>query len=163
MKGFDPICCERIRHYIQGGSVEIRFNDNIGHSFQTRKGSRQGDPLSPIFFNIVADMLTIIMRAQKRRDKLGVFFLTLLIGVFLYYNMRMIRYCLWNMILIRQLILCIFQQLSELKMYFYKSELFFFGKAKDMEHQYKQIFGCESRVLPLRYLGIPRRILRNVE
>jgi hypothetical protein len=28
--------------------IKIRVNDNIGHYFQTRKGLRQGDPLSPI-------------------------------------------------------------------------------------------------------------------
>jgi hypothetical protein len=33
--------------------VEIRVNNDIGHSFQTLKGLRQGDPLSPILFNIV--------------------------------------------------------------------------------------------------------------
>jgi hypothetical protein len=36
-----------------------------------------------------------------------------------------------------KLILCIFEQLSGLKINFHKSEFFCFGKAKDMEHQYK--------------------------
>jgi hypothetical protein len=49
-------------------------------------------------------------------------------------------------------------------MYFYKSELFFFGKAKDLEDQYKHIFGCEAGSLPFKYLGIPihyRRLLNK--
>jgi hypothetical protein len=63
------------------------------------------------------------------------------------------------------LILCIFEQLSGLKINFHKSEIFCFGKAKDMEHQYRNIFGCESGVLPFKYLGIPihYRTLRNAE
>jgi hypothetical protein len=62
-------------------------------------------------------------------------------------------------------ILCIFEQLSELKINFNESELFCFGKAKDMEQQYMQIMGCESDVLPIRYLGIPVHYstLRNAE
>jgi hypothetical protein len=64
-----------------------------------------------------------------------------------------------------KLILCIFEQLSGLKNNFHKSEIFSFGKAKYMEDQYKQIFGCESGTLPLKYLGIlvHYRMLRNTE
>jgi hypothetical protein len=62
-----------------------------------------------------------------------------------------------------KLILCIFQELSGLKINFHKSELFYFGKAKDEVDQYKQIFGCDDGSLPFRYLGIPihYRKLRN--
>jgi hypothetical protein len=44
--------------------------------------------------------------------------------------------------------------LSGLKINFQKSEIFCFGKAKEEEEQYKQLFGCESGSLPFRYLGI---------
>jgi hypothetical protein len=54
-----------------------------------------------------------------------------------------------------KLILCIFEQLSGLKINFHKSEIFCFGKAKDDELQYKQLMGCEAGSLPFRYLGIP--------
>ena len=54
-----------------------------------------------------------------------------------------------------KLILCIFKQLYGLKVNFHKSEIFCFGKAADMEHQYRNIFGCESESLPFKYLGIP--------
>jgi hypothetical protein len=57
MKGFDPIWCDWIKCFVEKGSVRIKVNEDIGHSFQTKKGLYQDDPLSPIFFNIVADML----------------------------------------------------------------------------------------------------------
>jgi hypothetical protein len=53
-----------------------------------------------------------------------------------------------------KLILSIFEQLSGLKINFHKSEIFCFGKAKDHEHEYKQIFGFEAGSLPFKYLGI---------
>jgi hypothetical protein len=64
-----------------------------------------------------------------------------------------------------KLILCIFEQLSGLKINFHKSKIFYFGKAKEVEDQYRQIFGCESGSLPFKYLGVPihYRKLRNAE
>jgi hypothetical protein len=54
-----------------------------------------------------------------------------------------------------KLVLCIFEQLSGLKINFQKSEIFCFGNAKEVEDQYRQLFGCESETLPFKYLGIP--------
>jgi hypothetical protein len=31
------------------------MNDKMGHYFQTKKGLRQGDPSSPILFNLIVD------------------------------------------------------------------------------------------------------------
>jgi hypothetical protein len=54
-----------------------------------------------------------------------------------------------------KLLLCVFEQLSGLKINFYKSEIFCFGQAKDCEIQYSQLFGCKIGAFPFKYLGIP--------
>jgi hypothetical protein len=71
MKGFDPKWCDFIKHSVQRASVRIRVNDNVGHNFQTRKGLRQGDPFSPILFNIVADVLAIMIARAKEEGQVG--------------------------------------------------------------------------------------------
>jgi hypothetical protein len=50
-----------INSFVFGGSVAIKVNDEVGKYFQTLKGLRQGDPLLPMLFNIVADMLAIMI------------------------------------------------------------------------------------------------------
>jgi hypothetical protein len=50
-----------------------------------------------------------------------------------------------------KLILCIF----ELTINFRNSTVFCIGKAKELEDQYRNLFGCESGTLPFKYLGIP--------
>ena len=43
----------------------IKINDDIGHYFQTKKELRQGDPMSPILYNIMVDMLSILIKRAK--------------------------------------------------------------------------------------------------
>src|SRR4051812_31289871 len=65
MKGFSEEWCALIHICVSGGSVAVNVNDEIGRFFQTKKGLRQGHPLSPILFNIVADMLAIMIERAK--------------------------------------------------------------------------------------------------
>jgi hypothetical protein len=60
MKGFSSKWCAWVQSIVSGGHAEIKTNDEVGPFFTTHKGFRQGDPLSPILFNIVVDLLAIL-------------------------------------------------------------------------------------------------------
>jgi hypothetical protein len=47
------------------GHVGIKINDQVDPNFQTINGVRHGDPLSPILFNIVVDILAILINEAK--------------------------------------------------------------------------------------------------
>jgi hypothetical protein len=52
-------------------------------------------------------------------------------------------------------ILCLFEQMSGLKINSAKSEVFCFGKCKDLREGYEEIFTSKYGILPLKYLGVP--------
>jgi hypothetical protein len=45
--------------------VGIKVNDDIDPYFQMKRGLRQGDPMSLILFNIVADILALLINRAK--------------------------------------------------------------------------------------------------
>ena len=169
MKGFNESWRTQVDSFIQKGSVGIKVNDDIGHFFQTRKGLRQGDSMSPVLFNIVADMLAVLIGRAKECGQVGGLIPHLVEGgifvlqyaddtiIFMEHNLDKAR----NM----KLLLCLFEQLSGLKINFNKSELFCFGRAKEGQDEYRRLFGCEMGSLPFSYLGIPihHRRLTNKE
>ena len=104
MKGFDPKWCKWIEQFVSKGSVGIKVNDDLGHYFQTHKGLGQGDPLSPNLFNIVADMLAIMIERAKEDGQVDGLIPHLVDGGYQYFNTPMILYFSWSMIWKKQLI-----------------------------------------------------------
>jgi len=149
------------------GSVAIKVNDNLDHYFQTRKGVRRGDPLSPILFNTVVDMLAILISRAKEAEQIegvvphlvedGLSILQHADDTIIFMDNDLER--AKNM----KLLLCAFEQLSGLNINFHKSELFCFGAAKANQNEHAQTFGCNVGSLPFRYLEIPmhHRMLMN--
>jgi hypothetical protein len=54
-----------------------------------------------------------------------------------------------------KIILCLFEQMSGLKINFHKSDIYCLGEALEMEGDFKRIFTCKSGLLPMNYLGVP--------
>jgi hypothetical protein len=130
-------------------------NDEIGYYFQTRKGLRQGDPLSSVLFNLVVDMLAILINRAKEDGQVEGLIPHLVEG-----GVSVLQYADDTIIFLEhdlekalnmKLILCIFEQLSGLNINFHKSELFCFGKAKEGSVQtsfWLSIWNAPYQVLP---------------
>jgi hypothetical protein len=55
-KNFPLKWIEWVQQVVTGGRVGINLNGEPGNYFRTFKGLRQRDPLSPLHFNLVADL-----------------------------------------------------------------------------------------------------------
>jgi hypothetical protein len=53
----------------RGEKASINVNNEEGSYFITYKGLRQGDPLSPLLFNLMVDALSAMLEAFKRRGE----------------------------------------------------------------------------------------------
>jgi hypothetical protein len=116
------------------GSVRVQVNDDLGHFFQTKKGLQQGDPLSPILFNLVANMLTVLIERSK---SLG--FFDGLVPHLVEDGLSILLYTDDTILFLDddfekakglKVVLSAFEKLSGLKINFHKSELFCFGENK---------------------------------
>jgi hypothetical protein len=124
-----------------------------------RKVCDKGDPLSSMLFNIVADMLAILIEHAKGDGQIKGVVPHLVDGgqsilqyaddtvIFMDHDLEMAR----NL----KLILSAFELLSGLKINFHKSELFCFDGTQDDANQYAELFGCGLGSFPISYLGIP--------
>jgi hypothetical protein len=112
-----------------------------------------------MLFNIVADMLAIIIERAKNDDLIEGAIPHLVDG-----GLSIHQYADDTILLMEhdlekaqnlKLILSAFEQLSGLKINFHKSEFFCFGEAQDDVNAYTDLFGCGKGWFPMRYLGIP--------
>jgi hypothetical protein len=158
MKVFFAECRSLINSFVLRGSVAIKVNDDVGKYFQTLKGLRQGDPVSPMLFNIVVDMLAIMIERAKNNGLIEGVIPHLVDGV-----LSILQYADDTILFMKhdiekaqnlKLILLAFEQLSGLKINFHESE-FFFGEAQDEVNAYANLFGCGQGHFPMWYLGIP--------
>jgi hypothetical protein len=158
MKGFCIVWRALINSFMSGGSVAIKVNDNVGRYFQRLKGLGQGDPLSPMLFNIVADMLAIMIKRAKNDGLIEGVISHLVDG-----GLSILQYADDTIIFMEhdlekaqnvKLVLLVFEQLSGLKINFHNSELFYFGEAQDKVNAYANLFSCGQGQFPMRYLWI---------
>ncbi|XP_071727386.1 uncharacterized mitochondrial protein AtMg01250-like [Rutidosis leptorrhynchoides] len=151
-----------IRACLSSLSISVLINGSPTKEFSPERGIRQGDPISPFLFIIVAEGLNILVKralanGHLQRLKIGHDNLTI---THLQYADDTIFFGEWNKRnakYISKLLKC-FENISGLKVNFRKSKLYGIGTSLTETEQMAQYINCSAGSTPFTYLGLPIRV-----
>ena len=115
----------------------------MGHYFPTHQGLRQGDPLSLLLFDLAGDSLAILI---ERAVETGL--IEYLSGHLVDKGVAILQYADDTILLLKddfvqarnlKFILCLFEQMSGLKINFHKSEVCCLGISEERQNVFKEI------------------------
>jgi hypothetical protein len=134
------------------GETVISINGDVGSYFRNRRRVRQGDPISPLLFDLVVDALSLIRSGHIH----GV------IPHLLPGGITHLKYADETMILIQKddlsitnlkfLLFC-FKLLSGLKINYHKSEVIVMGVTPQERAKVACLLNCQEGKFPFKYLG----------
>lgn len=158
-RGFCAQWCGWIKSVVTGGTVSVKLNNQIGTYIKSHRGVRQGDPLSPILFNFVADGLTrMILKAQSNNLVEG------LVDHIVPNGVAVLQYTDDTIICLKhdidkarnlKLLFYLFELMAGLKINFHKSEVITINDDQNWADSYADIFNCQVGLFPIKYLGVP--------
>jgi hypothetical protein len=159
-RGFGSKWLEWIRCILFRGLVGVTINNEEGEFFQTGKGLRQGDPLSPLLFNLVVDVLSRMLQKAARVGLIrglgenlvsrGVVSLQYADDTILFVDKyeEKAENLKW--------VLNYFDLMSGMRVNYYKSEVVSINiEQREEIDSFARIFGCSMGEFPIKYLGIP--------
>ena len=148
-----------IRACLTSASISILVNGSPTSEFKPQRGLRQGDPLAPLLFDLVAEGLTGLMREAVSQNCFRSFLVgkhkvpvdilqyaddTVFFGEASMENVRAVK-----------VILRSFEMVSGLRINFTKSQFGAIGQADGWCNSAAAYLNCAMLQLPFCYLGIP--------
>jgi hypothetical protein len=158
-RGFGSKCIGWVMKLVKGGSIAIRLNDRNSSYFKPGKSLRQGDPLSPLLFNLVVDVFTRMLSRAANRG-----YITELMTALYPRGVISLQYADDTLLFLgndaqeachlKWIIVC-FEHLSGMKINYNKSDLTSINLEEDEAVRFASIFCCKLGSFPFKYLAVP--------
>jgi len=158
-KNFDARWTDWVLRAVQGGKVAVNLNGELGNYFRSFKGLRQGDHLSPLLFNLIADALSELLTTAKEKGLLTGLLPELVEG-----GLTHLQYADDTILFVQnseqditnlKFLLYCYEELSGMKINYSKSEVFTIGMNESESQRVAQVFNYKLGVFPMKYLGLP--------
>lgn len=156
--------CARWRGWIhcclESSSISVLVNGSPTEEFKVSKGLRQGDPMAPFLFLIVAEGLSGLMRSVVQKN----LFKGYKVGGVEYTEISHLQYAGDSLLLgeaimenarVLKCIMRCFELSSVLKANYHKSCLIGIKVREDSIDEISRLVNCKIGCVPFKYLGIP--------
>ncbi|GAU37021.1 hypothetical protein TSUD_207270 [Trifolium subterraneum] len=156
--GFAEGWLKWMRTCICQSSMSVLVNGSSTKDFNVFKGLRQGDPLSPFLFLIVAEGLTGMVRRAVELGKFKGYKVSESIQFQILQfadDMILMGENSWDNLWTIKTVLRGFEMVSGLKINFNKSKLYGINVEEDFLEAGSTFLSCRSDVIPFKFLGIP--------
>ena len=144
---------------IQSATISILINGSPTKEFAPTRGLRQGDPLAPLLFNIVAEGLTGMMRTALIKGLYRSYLVgkqKVPVNILQYADDTVfVGEALWDNVIVLKAMLRGFEMASGLKINFSKSNVGVLGDDINWVHDAAHFLNCRHMETPFHYLGIP--------
>jgi hypothetical protein len=156
-KGFKGGNVHRLMQLVTGAQTAIAINGEIGPFFRNKRGVRQGDPISPLLFNFMADALSAMIDAASNAGHIKGVVSHLVQG-----GVTHLQYADDTILLLElddnslinlKFILIAFEILSGLKINFLKSEVIVMGAPQEVQARVANALNCKQGSFPFRALS----------
>ncbi|GKV27402.1 hypothetical protein SLEP1_g36575 [Rubroshorea leprosula] len=157
--GFNHVWCQWMKECMHSASISVLVNGGTTKQFSPSRGLRQGDPLSPFLFLLIAEGLNGLISSAKEKGLLK----GLKIGnggieiTHLQFADDMIMFgrAEDSNVWVVKCIMRVFELISGLKINFDKSLLYGLNVEEEWVEKTAWSLNCRRGPLPFKYLGIP--------
>ncbi|KAL4282105.1 hypothetical protein GQ457_03G003350 [Hibiscus cannabinus] len=163
--GFGPTWLKWIYCCLSTASISVLINGSPSNAFSIGRGLRQGCPLSPMLFNLVAEALSVFIRSANK--------MSLFNGVrlgpsvpeitHLQFADDLIIFCGASETQIKNVVRLLkgFEIASGLKLNLLKSKLIGVNVENNVIDSWANLLHCKRENLPCSYLGLPLGATKN--